>query len=163
MEGNTNNKVDDKFSKVKKKFGSGKFKVELYKEKSKLNREIDDIQEKKAKIFLEMGILTYQKIREDSINDNSFDKFCDELLELDKLIYEKNMEINEMEMAESSVTCECGYVGNVNDKYCAECGKKFELENECDDFIICGYCESEIDTEAEFCPCCGRKIIMDLE
>ncbi|MEZ7044884.1 hypothetical protein ACBS72_00885 [Clostridioides difficile] len=89
MEGNTNNKVDDKFSKVKKKFGSGKFKVELYKEKSKLNREIDDIQEKKAKIFLEMGILTYQKIREDSINDNSFDKFCDELLELDKLIYEK--------------------------------------------------------------------------
>ncbi|EGT4905939.1 zinc ribbon domain-containing protein, partial [Clostridioides difficile] len=55
MEGNTNNKVDDKFSKVKKKFGSGKFKVELYKEKSKLNREIDDIQEKKAKIFLEMG------------------------------------------------------------------------------------------------------------
>ncbi|PBG31201.1 hypothetical protein BGU85_26960, partial [Clostridioides difficile] len=44
----------DKFSKVKKKFGSGKFKVELYKEKSKLNREIDDIQEKKAKIFLEM-------------------------------------------------------------------------------------------------------------
>ena len=37
MEGNTNNKVDDKFSKVKKKFGSGKFKVELYKEKSKLN------------------------------------------------------------------------------------------------------------------------------
>lgn len=86
MEGNTNNKVDDKFSKVKKKFGSGKFKVELYKEKSKLNREIDDIQEKKAKIFLEMGILTYQKIREDSINDNSFDKFCDELLELDKLI-----------------------------------------------------------------------------
>lgn len=36
-----------------------------------------------------MGILTYQKIREDSINDNSFDKFCDELLELDKLIYEK--------------------------------------------------------------------------
>lgn len=89
MEGNTNNKVDDKFSKVKKKFGSGKFKVELYKEKSKLNREIDDIQEEKAKIFLEMGILTYQKIREDSINDNSFDKFCDELLELDKLIYEK--------------------------------------------------------------------------
>ncbi len=62
MEGNTNNKVDDKFSKVKKKFGSGKFKVELYKEKSKLNREIDDIQEKKAKIFLEMGILTYQKL-----------------------------------------------------------------------------------------------------
>uniref|UniRef100_UPI001034E0B1 zinc ribbon domain-containing protein n=1 Tax=Clostridioides difficile TaxID=1496 RepID=UPI001034E0B1 len=106
MEGNTNNKVDDKFSKVKKKFGSGKFKVELYKEKSKLNREIDDIQEKKAKIFLEMGILTYQKISEDSINDNSFDKFCDELLELDKLIYEKNMEINEMEMAESNVTCE---------------------------------------------------------
>lgn len=89
MEGNTNNKVDDKFSKVKKKFGSGKFKVELYKEKSKLNREIDDIQEEKAKIFLEMGILTYQKIREDSINDNSFDKLCDELLELDKLIYEK--------------------------------------------------------------------------
>lgn len=62
VEGNTNNKVDDKFSKVKKKFGSGKFKVELYKEKSKLNREIDDIQEKKAKIFLEMGILTYQKL-----------------------------------------------------------------------------------------------------
>ncbi len=28
-----------------------------------------------------------------------------------------------MEMAESNVTCECGYVGNVNDKYCAECGK----------------------------------------
>ncbi len=28
-----------------------------------------------------------------------------------------------MEMVESNVTCECGYVGNVNDKYCAECGK----------------------------------------
>ncbi len=39
MEGNINNKVDDKFSKVKKKFGNGKFKVELYKEKSKLNRD----------------------------------------------------------------------------------------------------------------------------
>ncbi|MCC0628565.1 MULTISPECIES: zinc ribbon domain-containing protein [unclassified Clostridioides] len=160
---NNNNTVDDKFSKVKKSFGNGKFKVELYKEKSKLNREIDDIQEKKAKIFLEMGILTYQKIREDSIDDESFDKLCDELLELDKIIYEKNMEINEIETAESNVICECGYVGGINDKYCAECGKKFELDNEYDDFIVCGYCESEIDSESEFCPCCGRKIIMDLE
>ena len=57
MEGNTNNKVDDKFSKVKKKFGSGKFKVELYKEKSKLNREIDDIQEEKAKINIVLNVV----------------------------------------------------------------------------------------------------------
>lgn len=163
MEENNKKTVEDKFSKVKKRFGNGKFKIELYKEKSKINREIDDIQEKKSKLFLEMGMLTYQKIRENSIDDECFDKFCDELLELDKIIYEKNMEINDMEIAESNVTCECGYVGNINDKYCAECGRKFELDNDCNDFIVCGYCESEIDSESEFCPCCGRKIIMDLE
>nr|UWI48796.1 zinc ribbon domain-containing protein [Clostridioides difficile] len=163
MEENNKKTVDDKFSKVKKRFGNGKFKIELYKEKSKINREIDDIQEKKSKLFLEMGMLTYQKIRENSIDDECFDKFCDELLGLDKIIYEKNMEINDMEIAENNVTCECGYVGNINDKYCAECGRKFELDNDYDDFIVCGYCESEIDSESEFCPCCGRKIIMDLE
>lgn len=163
MEENNKKTVDDKFSKVKKRFGNGKFKIELYKEKSKINREIDDIQEKKSKLFLEMGMLTYQKIRENSIDDECFDKFCDELLGFDKIIYEKNMEINDMEIAENNVTCECGYVGNINDKYCAECGRKFELDNDYDDFIVCGYCESEIDSESEFCPCCGRKIIMDLE
>lgn len=163
MEENNKKTVEDKFSKVKKRFGNGKFKIELYKEKSKINREIGDIQEKKSKLFLEMGMLTYQKIRENSIDDECFDKLCDELLEFDKIIYEKNMEINDMEIAEINVTCECGYVGNINDKYCAECGRKFELDNDYNDFIVCGYCESEIDSESEFCPCCGRKIIMDLE
>ena len=62
-------------------------------EKNDIYMEIENAQIKKANLLLDMGIMTYEKIRNEIIIDDSFDNICNEILEIDKLIYNNNLRI----------------------------------------------------------------------
>ena len=61
--------------------------------KMHIHMEIENAQIKKANLLLDMGIMTYEKIRNEIIIDDSFDNISNEILEIDKLIYNNNLRI----------------------------------------------------------------------
>ena len=62
-------------------------------ESIKIKNIIKDAEDKKSLLLIDMGSLTYQKIRENIIIDKDFDTICTEILELDKIIYNNNKEL----------------------------------------------------------------------
>ncbi len=131
--------------------------------KHKLDNEINDIyteienaQMRKANLLLDMGIMTYEKIRKSIIIDDSFDNICDEILEIDKLIYNNNLKIKSLEESSKELVCECGNVLNLENNFCPSCGKKIEVEEEY--LIECTRCNALNEDDSIYCGCCGAKL-----
>ena len=114
-------------------------------EKNDIYMEIENAQIKKANLLLDMGIMTYEKIRNEIIIDDSFDNICNEILEIDKLIYNNK-----------DLVCECGSILNSENNFCGSCGKKVEIE---DNYLIeCTRCNSLNEEDSVYCACCGIKL-----
>lgn len=164
---NLREKFDKRFARVQDGIDKGREKIEIVKEKSTLSDEMDDYQLKKTNLLLEMGELLYTKLRNNTIIDNDFDDYKNQIIDIDKHIYDISMKIKEIESLKNDTTCECGSVLNQNAKFCGECGKKIEIEEIQVKYIICNNCDSEVDLESKYCSCCGfkleEKIILDNE
>ena len=131
--------------------------------KHKVDNEINDIyteienaQMRKTDLLLNLGIMTYEKIRKSIIIDESFDNICDEILEIDKLIYNNNLKIKSLEESSKELVCECGNILNSENNFCPSCGKKIEVEEEY--FIECVRCNSLNEDDSIYCGCCGVKL-----
>ncbi|RDY24579.1 zinc ribbon domain-containing protein [Romboutsia maritimum] len=133
-----------------------KEKISIFKEELEIKKEIEQDNLEKTNILLELGILTYEKFRKQEVYDSSFDDMCQELLDLDKKIYENNLRIENLRKSQIQIKCECNNELSVSDKFCPECGKKVCLEEE--NMMICEFCESKIDNDSIYCICCGKKI-----
>ena len=137
--------ISDKFSRNK-----------VENEKNDIYKEIEISKIKKANLLLDMGIMTYEKIRNEIIVDNSFDDICNEILEIDKLIYNNNLRIKKLEEKSDEIVCECGSVLNSENKFCGTCGKKVEIE---EDYLTeCIRCNSLNEEDSVYCACCGAKL-----
>ena len=137
--------ISDKFSRNK-----------VENEKNDIYKEIEISKIKKANLLLDMGIMTYEKIRNEIIVDNSFDDICNEILEIDKLIYNNNLRIKKLEEKSDEIVCECGSVLNSENKFCGTCGKKVEIEEEY--LTECIRCNSLNEEDSVYCACCGSKL-----
>lgn len=137
--------ISDKFSRNK-----------VENEKNDIYKEIEISKIKKANLLLDMGIMTYEKIRNEIIVDNSFDDICNEILEIDKLIYNNNLRIKKLEEKSDEIVCECGSVLNSENKFCGTCGKKVEIEEEY--LTECIRCNSLNEEDSVYCACCGAKL-----
>jgi len=131
--------------------------------KHKLDNEINDIyteienaQMRKTDLLLNLGIMTYEKIRKSIIIDESFDNICDEILEIDKLIYNNNLRIKSLEESSKELVCECGNILNSENNFCPSCGKKIEVEEKY--FIECTRCNALNEDDSIYCGCCGVKL-----
>ena len=125
-------------------------------EKNDIYMEIENAQIKKANLLLDMGIMTYEKIRNEIIIDDSFDNICNEILEIDKLIYNNNLRIKKLEEKSKEIVCECGSILNSESNFCGSCGKKVEIE---DNYLIeCTRCNSLNEEDSVYCACCGIKL-----
>lgn len=137
--------INNKFSKNK-----------IQNEKISILEEIDNAERKKASLLLNMGILTYEKIRNEEIIDNSFDSICNEILELDKIIYNNNLKINDLEKSSKNIVCECGSTLNFENNFCGSCGKKIEIN---DSYLVeCAKCDALNEEDSNYCQCCGNKL-----
>ena len=125
-------------------------------EKNIILKEIENAERKKANLLLNMGIMTYEKIRNEKIVDESFDNICDELLEVDKLIYNNNIKINKLEETSKDIICECGNILNSENNFCGICGKKIEIKNSY--YNECKKCNTLNEDDSIYCICCGSKL-----
>ncbi|MCR8747075.1 zinc ribbon domain-containing protein [Romboutsia lituseburensis] len=155
---NLREKFDKKFSKVQDGIDKGREKIEIVKEKSTLSDEMNNYELKKTNLLLEMGELLYTKLRNGTAMDNDFDDYKSQIIDIDKHIYEISMKIKEIETLKNDTICECGSILNPNAKFCAECGKKIEIEEVQVKYLICHRCNSEVDLDSNYCSCCGFKI-----
>ena len=125
-------------------------------EKNDIYMEIENAKIKKANLLLDMGIMIYEKIRSEIIIDDSFDNICNEILEIDKLIYNNNLRIKTLEEKSQEIVCECGSVINSENRFCGTCGKKVEIE---EDYLTeCTRCDSLNEEDSVYCACCGIKL-----
>lgn len=126
-------------------------------ESIKIKNIIKDAEYKKSLLLIDMGSLTYQKIRENIIIDKDFDTICTEILELDKIIYNNNKELENINKINTISYCECGNKMKKGDKFCSICGKKSDelIETET---IECEFCNQHIELDSIYCVCCGNKV-----
>lgn len=137
--------ISDRFSKNK-----------IENEKSDIHMEIEKAEMKKANLLLDIGIITYEKIRNKIIIDDTFDNICNEILQIDKLIYNNNLRLKKLEEKSNELVCECGSVLNYENKFCGTCGKKVHVE---EDYLIeCRRCNSYNEENSVYCSCCGIKL-----
>lgn len=139
---------------IKSTINKNKSSLENLKEKNKLNIEIEKAQNEKTKIFVNAGIELYEMVRNEQVMQEDLVNLFDNMVELDKTIYELNLKVEKIQ-SKNSIKCECGNILKDNSKFCSQCGKKIEEEVE---FEICEFCSSEIRENAKFCVCCGNKV-----
>lgn len=140
---------------IKNKIYSSRKNNKINESKVELIKEIEDLQKQKSKILINLGSITYEKIRKSEIIDNDLKSNCEGLKELDKLIYDLNNKIDKLEY-EENVKCDCGAKLDMNNKFCSECGKKIEYSTE--SIGTCKECSSEIKEDYAYCVCCGNKL-----
>lgn len=128
--------------------------LETIKEKNRLNIEIEKAKKEKTKIFGEAGMKLYEMIRKDNIIQEELISLFDNMIDVDKIIYECNLKLEKIQ-SKNTTKCECGNILNDESKFCSQCGKKVKEEIE---FETCEFCSSEISENANFCVCCGRKV-----
>ena len=150
-------KINHKFSKIKENVSKGNSEREDYEERTRIYNLINDAENKKSILLMEMGILTYQKIREGYINIEDFDSLSSSLLELDKFIYDRNIELNKLMKKNNTNDCECGNKIKNQDRFCSVCGKKVDnLDDR--NMIICEFCDSKIESDSNYFICFGKKV-----
>lgn len=142
----------------KDRINKNKEKVEIIKELNKLNDIIEQANSEKVKIFVESGIEIHKKIRKKEITQDCIIGLFEGISEIDKTIYEANLEINKITL-KNEMICECGNRVDVENNFCCICGKKIDYEK---NTIKCQHCFSEIDENSIYCGCCGQKIVKDI-
>lgn len=128
------------------------------KRKDEINKIINELEIKKTELLLQMGILTYENMRGVECDFEELKNISNKILEIDKIIYENQIQLEEMDKVEVETVCECGYTINPNDKFCSECGSKIEDNNVDELSIICNYCNCNLEENDNYCGCCGNKI-----
>ena len=132
------------------------FNMQKESEKMKIKKKINECEDKKAQVLLQMGIKTYDKIRKDELVDSDFNQMCEEIKNIDIDIYMSYMKLKSIEGDKKKNTCECGYVAFKNEKFCPQCGRNLIVEEK--KYIICETCNEETEADSNYCECCGNKI-----
>ena len=157
---NFQSKIQKGLNTVQKGIEGGKNKFQTSQEIIALKDMVEENEEKRTNLILSLGELTYGKIRNNKINDDEVNSLAEDILELDKEIFNLLKIIDEKNIEEHSLICECGNLLTPSDRFCKNCGKKVEQISAKDDEekTICHRCESEILASSKYCNCCGIKI-----
>lgn len=125
-------------------------------EKMKIKKDINQCEDRKVQVLLQMGIKTFDKIRKSELVDSDYDELCEEIKSIDIDIYTKYMKLRRLEKENKKATCQCGYVALKNEKFCPQCGNNLVQEEK--KFIVCDNCNEETEINSNYCSCCGSKI-----
>lgn len=163
MSNNLQSKLGEGLSKFQGGIEQGKQKLQLVQEMNRLKKEMNEASMRKAKVLLEVGQLTYSKIRQGEILDSELAEITEKLVGIDREIYESRKMANELQSksSQNGITCSsCQTVNSEDAKFCGGCGEKVEaaVNMEVAEGINCVMCEETIPESANFCHCCGTKV-----
>lgn len=125
---------------------------------NKLDKKIKEYEIKKAELLLELGKLTYQNIRGIQIDNDRINNLSNEIFELDKKMYLTQEESEKGAIQNNKITCLCGNKFKIDDKFCSECGRKIDVNQEHFETITCLQCDCELKKDSVYCICCGYKV-----
>lgn len=146
---------------IKKGIEMGKTKLKTSQEMMAIREQLNQNQQKRTERMLALGELAYNSIRNGKLVDNTMNSIVDEIIALDKYIFESFKAIDEKIKEERGLVCECGASLLPENKFCMNCGKKVQgssTENDQEELTICRRCETEIPVSFQYCNCCGGKI-----
>lgn len=157
---NFQSKIQKGLNNVQKGIEEGKNKLQTSQEIVSLRDEVISFQDKRTSLILELGELTYGQMRDSGMDQDLVNSIGNEILDLDKKIFNLLSTIGEKSAKENDSLCECGATLTLNDKFCKECGKKVELFSAKVDLetIRCNRCDMENLVGNKFCNCCGIKL-----
>lgn len=163
---NNYSKFSEGLSRVKDSIEQGKQKIAITQEINQLKREMNELTSKKAQQLLEMGQVTYLKIRAQSLQDPELEELTNEIVEFDKQIYTISKKITELNLTSSGgklICNKCETENELGDKFCGGCGNSLEEQKtkEVQDEIECKKCEESVPANVNFCPCCGSKVVSE--
>ncbi|WP_078593743.1 zinc ribbon domain-containing protein [Evansella clarkii] len=162
MSNDLQSKIGEGLSKFQGGIEQGKQKLHTTKEINRLKKIVQESALKKSEALIELGQLTYQKLRTGEITDSEFSKTAEGLTELDKEMYSANQNIAALSQSgtEGQVICtSCSAANGPDDKFCGGCGSKLEKESNQESAAgSCTACETTYPATANFCPCCGKKV-----
>ena len=82
---------------IKSNINNKKLSLESIKEKNKLNKEIEKAKKDKTKIFVDAGMKLYELVRKENIINEELINLFDNMVELDKIIYESNLKLEKIQ------------------------------------------------------------------
>lgn len=157
---NLGSKIQKGLDNVQKGIEDGKSKFQTSQEVGGLREEVRELEAKRTSLMLDLGELTYTRMRTSNGNEGLVESITGELLQIDKKIFNLLHTIEEKSFKESAGVCQCGNPLTPTDKFCKSCGNKVEVfeKNLNVETIICHKCNTENITTNNFCNCCGVKI-----
>lgn len=164
MSNNFQSKLETGLSKVQGGLEQGKQKLQIVQEINRLRKEINESSVKKTKVLLEVGQVTYKKMRNGEIVDPQLLSITEQLIAIDQQIYQSNVKVNQLNSRNSDdqgkVCPSCQTTNSVDANFCGGCGGKIEadIKVEISGEATCQKCEEAIPEVANFCPCCGSKV-----
>ncbi|EOC99378.1 zinc ribbon domain-containing protein [Caldisalinibacter kiritimatiensis] len=114
-------------------------------------KSISQLQHERVKKLVEIGEMTYAKIRKGEISNPNLVEISKDISELDKHIFIASKETKESYCP----NCNEKLVGEV--KFCGKCGTNIKdyYENKMTKCAVCGELTPK---ESKFCMVCGRKM-----
>ncbi|MDM5314844.1 zinc ribbon domain-containing protein [Fictibacillus sp. b24] len=155
-------KIGDGLTKIQGSLQQGKQKLATAQEVAQLKKNSAEAAAKRLELIVALGEQTYELLRKEEITLAGLTGLAQAILDQDRLMYETNKTINEMNAkTETDLTCECGVHLNANAKFCGGCGQKVESRNkdQQDDYTLkCDTCKELNPGDSHYCGCCGNKI-----
>ncbi|MGM8214631.1 double zinc ribbon domain-containing protein [Bacillaceae bacterium W0354] len=119
-----------------------------------IDQKIDQLRKDKAKLLSQLGQSIYHQYRVGNIYSEELKEFADQILKIDKKLYE--MIVEEREGNAHFLRCECGNLLEQDDRYCGKCGKEVNIDN---NHVTsrCAKCQVELVMHSKFCHVCGTR------
>ncbi|MCL6573712.1 MAG: zinc ribbon domain-containing protein [Bacillus sp. (in: Bacteria)] len=153
-------KIGSGLIKIQDGIETGKKKLESSRKVYSLNKELGEAGEAKGKLYFKMGQQAYNLLRTGNIQDDLLKNLGNEMMELDKKIWQLTEELSQFSMKTVEKSCpKCGQKITGDGKFCSFCGNMMEDQLQKEEVgQPCVQCNTAVPVQAQFCPCCGRAI-----
>ncbi|MGC4376619.1 zinc ribbon domain-containing protein [Fictibacillus sp. Mic-4] len=153
-------KLGDGFAKIQGSIKQGKQKLQEAQVISDLKKSASEARTKRLELVIQLGETVYSQLRKGDYVNPELETFKNDMIELDRTIYQINKTLQEVQQKENGMACNCGNPIQPTDKFCGSCGERIEqlakLNEE--EMVRCRTCEEPVPIGASFCASCGLKM-----
>lgn len=140
-------------------------------EKAKINSDIENYNNQKNDLFLQLGELIYNLHENGEISVPQCEGICNAIVSCEndiRVLYTKLQELEKERMrsafsnisVENGIKCDCGYINSATAKFCAGCGRELIMlssdeKKTAGRVCECGYVNKET---SKYCMNCGKAL-----
>ena len=156
-------KIGGGLNKLQDTIQTGKQKMQVVQETSQVKTEMEQMRQERMKLIIQLGNDIHLKIRKGLEKDENLLQLSGLVERLDKEIYAKAKQLEQLKAQQASDTASCSGCKNPihpTDKFCGHCGEAVAQQQTSEDLVLrtCKNCETNITESAAFCPCCGISV-----